>query len=431
MESCLSVLRDVYNSLVNERTFLWETEKQGIHQYEQEKHFKQWRAKFPEIQTVHSHLLQDVALRVHRAFTAFFRRVKAGDKKTASGGFSETPGYPRLKGYGTYDSFTFKEYGNGVKLDGETLSLSKIGQVKCIVHRKIIGTVKTCTIRRLAGKWFACLSCEYDLTPLPASTQTIGIDVGLNQFAALATAPRVPCVRAEDGDTGKNELLRSRSRVTVVLPSSLSDGTFVANPRFFRRDEKALTKAGRRQAKTKRGSILRRKANKVLSRIHERIRNRRHDFVHQTARRIVNKFGLIAVEDLNVKNLTKRAAPKVDAAGDYLPNGAGAKSGLNQSLQDAAWSLFRKVLSNKAENAGRFLVAVNPAYTSQDCSECGYRPDKKKTLKDRWHFCPKCGLSLDRDTNAAWNILNTALGTKPVWGNTPGIGSPIQEAPVL
>jgi len=174
----------------------------------------------------------------------------------------------------------------------------------------------------------------------------------------------------------------------------LSNGEFVGNPRFFRKDEKALAKAGRRQAKTKKRSHERKKANKVLARIHERIRNRRHDFVHQTARRLVNRYGVIAVEKLNVKGMVKNHC-------------------LAKSISDASWSMFRTVLTSKGESAGREVIAVNPAYTSQDCSGCGYRPDglegrTKKKLSDRWHFCPKCSASLDRDTNAAINILALA-----------------------
>ena len=376
LESCLSVLRDVYNSLVNERTYLYETQKQSISQYAQEKHFTDWKEQFPELKTVHTHLLQNVALRVNLAFTAFFRRVKAG----------ELQGYPRLKGKGSYDSFTFKEYGNGCKLQGDVLQVSKIGQVRCIVHRPLIGKVKTCTIRRRAGKWFACFACEYEPVALPPSAQSVGIDVGLNQFAALATFAAYDETPFRQGDR------------------SLSDDFFVDNPRFFRKDEKALAKAGRKQSKTKRGSVERRKANKVLSRIHERIRNRRHDFVHQTSRRLVNRFGLIAVEKLNVKGMVQNHC-------------------LAKSISDAAWSLFRSVLSVKAESAGRKIVEVNPAYTSQDCSGCGYRAKKK--LSERWHFCPMCSLSLDRDTNAAINILQTAMGLHSVSSLTA------VEAPVL
>jgi putative transposase len=195
----------------------------------------------------------------------------------------------------------------------------------------------------------------------------------------------------------------------------LSNGEFIENPRFLRQDEKALKKAQRKLAAQKRGSRKRRKAKKVVARIHERIANRRHDFVHQVARKIVNGFGFIAVEKLNVKNMSQRPAAKQDEeTGEYLPNGHAAKAGLNKSILDAAWSMFRSVLSSKAESAGREVVNVNPAYTSQDCYGCGYRA--KKGLSQRWHFCPRCGLSLDRDSNAALNILQNAVGLHSVVG---------------
>ncbi len=223
-----------------------------------------------------------------------------------------------------------------------------------------------CTVRKYGSnsygsKWFVCFSVEQEDSPLPPCTEAIGLDAGLNSFMAL------------------------------------SNDEFIDNPRFFRKDEKALAKAGRKQAKTKKRSPERRKANKVLSRIHERIRNRRHDFVHQTARRLVNRFGVIAVEKLNVKNML----------GNHC---------LAKSISDASWSMFRTVLTQKAESAARdaegnplrLVVAVDPRYTSQDCHACGYRAKKK--LSERWHLCPMCGASLDRDTNAAIHILATALG---------------------
>ncbi len=259
LSATLDTLRLVYNSLLNERKFLYETTGKGISQYAQEKHFAGWRKEFPELADVHSHLLQNVALRVNLAFTAFFRRVKSGD----------TPGFPRLKGAGQYDSLGFKEFGNGVSFKHGNLYVSKIGEIKGKFHRKIEGTPKTVTVRRQSGKWFACIACEVSPEPLPPCGDSVGLDAGLNSFMAL------------------------------------SNGEFVDNPRFFRKDEKALAKAGRKQAKTKKGSKPRRKANKVLSRIHERIRNCRHNFVHQNARKIVNRFGVIAVEKLNVKGMVQ------------------------------------------------------------------------------------------------------------------------------
>ena len=351
MNMTLEALRHAYNSLLNERKFLYETTGKGISQYAQEKYFADWRKQFPELAEVHSHLLQNAALRVNRAYAGFFRRVKAGDM----------PGFPRFKGIGQYDSLGFKEFGNGVSFKHGNLYVSKIGEIKGKFHRKLEGTPKTATLRRHGNKWFVCITCEVCPESLTPCSDAVGLDAGLNFFLAL------------------------------------SNGEFVDNPRFFRKDEKALAKVGRKQAKTKKGSRERRKANKVLSRIHERIRNRRHDFVHQTARRIVNRFGIIAVEKLNVKGIVKNHC-------------------LAKSISDASWSMFRTVLTSKAESADcdadgtalRKVIAVNPAFTSQDCHVCGYRAKKK--LSERWHFCPNCSASLDRDTNAAINILQLALG---------------------
>ncbi len=348
LEDTLEACRLVYNSLVNDRVFQYETEKVSVSRYEQQKMFPKWSKDFPEVKAVHSQVLQNVAVRVDLAFRAFFQRVKEG----------KTPGFPRLKGTGQYDSITYPQSGFKVGESSVWLSLQgKQVQVKAKLHRAIVGEVKTCTVRRHGAKWFVCPSVEQEDSPLPTCTDAVGLDAGLNSFLAL------------------------------------SDGEFVDNPRFFRRDEKALAKAGRKQAKTKKRSREQRKANKVLSRVHERIRNRRHDFFHQTARRLVNRFGVIAVEKLNVKGMVKNHC-------------------LAKSISDAAWSMFRSVLTHKAESAGREVIAVDPRYTSQDCHACGYRAKKK--LSERWHLCPMCGASLDRDTNAAINILQTAMGQHSV-----------------
>jgi putative transposase len=359
LEDTLETCRLVYNSLVNARMFQYETAKVSVGRYDQQKMFPQWSKDFPEVKAVYSQVLQNVAVRVDLAFRAFFQRVKEG----------KTPGFPRLKGHGQYDSITYPQ--SGFKIGDSTVSISMFGkpvQIKAKLHRPIVGRVKTCTLRRYGHKWFVCFSViksqvEQGDDFLPKSDEAISLDAGLNSFLAL------------------------------------SNGEFADNPRFFRKDEKELAKAGRKQAKTKKRSRERKKANKVLSRIHERIRNRRHDFVHQTARRLVNRYGVIAVEKLNVKGMVTPITPKNHC--------------LAKSISDASWSMFRSVLTSKAESADREVIAVNPAYTSQDCSVCGYRPDglegrTKKKLSDRWHNCPICTASLDRDTNAAINILALA-----------------------
>ena len=347
----LAVCRAVYNSLVLWRKRDFEAQGKSPDYYAQKKALPVWKTAHPELCQPHSQALQDVAKRVDIAFAAFFRRIKAG----------ETPGYPRFKGEGQYDSLTYPQTG-GFAVQEDAVRLSKIGVVKAVVHRALPGTAKTCTVRVQSGKWFACITCEGEAESLPESAEQVGIDVGLEHFTAT------------------------------------SDGEFVANPRFFRKDEKALAKAQRKadkskHARTQAQKAARRKANKVVSRIHERIRNRRHDFVHQTARKLVNRFGLIAVEALNITGMVQNHC-------------------LAKSIADASWSMFRAVLTSKAERAARVVIAVNPAYTSQTCSACGYRAQKK--LSERVHVCSCCGLVLQRDVNAAKNILKIAVGQHSV-----------------
>jgi putative transposase len=399
MNATLDILRGVYNSLLHEREFLYQTTGKGIGQFAQEKHFTVWKKDHPDLKEVHAHLLQTVALRVNLAFNAFFRRVRENAKKPPHE--REPVGYPRPKGKGQYDSFTFKQWGVGVQFKSGNLSVSKIGPIKGRFHREMAGTPKTATIKRDGSKWYVSITCEVPPEPLEHSEEAVGIDVGLKVFAAL------------------------------------SNGEFIENPRFFRRDEKALAKAQRKfdRVKHKHRTKARRKAKKVVARIHERIRNRRHDFVHQTARRLVNRFGVIAVEALSVESMMATPAPKPnpDNAGQYLPNGASQKAGLNKSIADVSWSMFRSILTAKAESACREVYAVDPRFTSQDCHVCGYRPDgkegrTKKTLKDRWHLCPLCGASVDRDTNAAINILNKA--TNRIGDTMRGMKEAL-EAPAL
>lgn len=364
LRETLETCRGVYNSLLHQRKHDYELYGKAPSCNEQQKHLTQWKQIHTNLSEVFSQVLQNVAKRVDLAFKAFFRRVKAG----------ETPGYPRCKGQGQYDSFTYPQH--GFALGENSIHLSKIGTVKAVLHRAIEGKIKTCTIRRRGDKWYASFSCEVEPKLLPESTEQIGIDVGLEKFAVL------------------------------------SNGEIIDNPRFFRQDEKALAQAHRKfdKVKNQHRSKQRRKAKKVIRRIHEKIKNRRHDFIHQTARKIVNRFCLIAVEELQVVNMMAKpkAKPDPEKPGHYLSNGASQKTGLNKSIADASWSRFRDVLTEKAESAARVLIAIHPAYTSQDCSDCGKRVPK--TLSVRVHVCTYCGLVLDRDVNAARNILHIAVG---------------------
>lgn len=346
MEQTLHECRWLYNQFLEQRKTAWEERQESVGLYDQHAQLPGIKKKRPSLTVAHSQVLQNVGVRLDLAFKAFFRRVKAG----------ETPGYPRFRGRDRYDSFTYPQYGNGCKLDGNKLYLSKVGNVRIILHRPTEGVAKTCTVRRTStGKWFVTITCEVEQGPLPESTEQVGIDVGLHAFATLST------------------------------------DDVIDNPRFFRKEEAALAKAQRRLAKEAKGTPERAKRRKVVARVHERIANRRNDFAHQNSRRIVNRFGFISVEDINVNRMIHNHC-------------------LAKSIADAAWSGFLQYTTYKAEWAGRRIVAVNPAYTSQQCSGCGHR--QPMPLSERTYHCPCCGLVIDRDLNASLNIL--ALGLQSI-----------------
>ncbi|WP_292727254.1 transposase [Methanoculleus sp.] len=341
LEQTLEICRWVYNDTLALRKNAWEQEQLSISLYETNKILTQWKRERPELKLVHSQVLQNAQMRVDFAFKAFFRRVKSG----------ETPGYPRFKGKDQYDSFTFPQ--SGFDLIEDRLHLSKIGVVKVVLHRPIEGTIKTLTIRRSTpGRWYACFSVEYDLLPVPQKESVVGIDVGLESFATL------------------------------------SNGEKIENPRFFRTDEKALAKAQRKLSKAEKDTPEQKKARKIVAHVHERIANRRLNFAHQTSRQLVNRFGTIVFEDLNITTMQKNHC-------------------LAKSIADVAWNQFITVTMSKAEDAGSRVILVNPKNTSQRCSRCGMIV--AKTLSDRIHSCPHCGLAMDRDQNAAINILRLGL----------------------
>ncbi len=352
--------RWLYNRLLEQRKVSYETTKSAPGLYDQQKTIPSLKIEHPALVAIHSQVLQNVAVRIDLAFKAFFRRVKAG----------QTPGYPRFRGKFRYDSMTFPQCPSGCAVKGDRLALSKVGGVRIVLHRPIEGTPKTCTVRRSStGKWYASFSCEVSRPdPLPVSTAQVGIDVGLTTFATLSIGP---------------------------------DGEPIENPRFFRIDEKELGKAQRKFAKTAKGTAERRKRRKPVARIHERIAFRRDNFVNQTTRRIVNRFGFIAVEDLEVNRMVHNRC-------------------LAKSISDAAWSMFFALLIVKAESAGRTVVRVNPAYTSQTCNACGHR--QKMPLSERVYRCECCKVERGRDHNASLNIL--ALGLQSVRDN------PVEAAPL-
>ncbi len=341
LERVLGLCRYLYNVALEQRITAWQ-HRVSVSRYEQEAELKAIRAEFPEYAAIHSHILQDVLARLDKTYQAFFRRVANGEKA----------GSPRLKGRNRWHSFTFKEYGNGVRLDNGSLVLSKIGRVGIRWSRPIEGVPKTVTVSREADGWYVAMSCaDVPVHPLPATGQETGIDLGLESFATLA------------------------------------NGQSILTPSYYRKAEAYLRRCQRRVARRKKGSNRRAKAVKLLARAHQHVANQRRDFHHREAAKLVHAYDSIAYEDLQTANMVKNHH-------------------LAKSISDAGWSAFLSILTFKAGGAGKRVEVVSPAYTSQACSGCGVIV--QKGLSVRWHSCPDCGTSLHRDHNAARNILRLA-----------------------
>ena len=338
----------VYNELLAERKRAYAERGVSLRLYDTINLLPVWKLARPALKLVHSQVLQNICARVDLAFQSFFRRVMEGAEKR---------GFPRFKGFGRYDSLTYPHYGNGVRLDGDRLILSKVGAVHVVLHRPVEGTPKTVTLTRSrTGKWFACFSCQVEAEPLAPTGAIVGVDVGLASFATL------------------------------------SDGQKIDNPRFYRRDEADLKRVQQRKdaAKDAQDWPENAKQKGILAKIHERVANRRSDFAHKRSRELVKRYQVIVFEDL-------------------APLELGRSRGMRKSVLDVAWTQFISMTIAEAEEAGRRVILVDPKNTTRLCSSCGELVPKK--LSERVHTCPVCGLVLDRDENAARNMLQRGLQT--------------------
>ena len=343
LENYLKACRMVYNWALEDRRDLHRYAKCSTNFYDQSKYLVELKKQFPQLKEVHVHALQTALARVQTAFEAFFRRLKIGEK----------PGYPRFKNQDHFNSFSFKQNGNGFKLEKKRLRLSKIGRVRIRLHREINGKIKTCIVKRKANGWFALFGVEIEPVEPNSLNNPIGLDLGLNSFAVL------------------------------------SNGEKIKNPHFLKKAESDLKHSQRLLSKKKIGSKRRLKQKVKLSRKHLKVECCRKNFLNQTANQLVKKHNPIFVEKLNIKDMVvknKKAKPK--------------------NILDAAWGMFQQKLRSSAESAGSAVIAVEARGTSQECSKCGSMV--KKQLCERTHNCA-CGLVMDRDQNAAKNVLNRGL----------------------
>jgi putative transposase len=331
---------------------------------------KEVKEENPEFYGIYSQVLQNCADRLAKAFNNFFGRAKRKKR-----GEHIKAGYPRFKK--RVRSITYPQ--SGFSIDERKLKVSKIGRIPIVLHREMEGRIKTLTIKRVpSGEWFAILSCEVptentDLSKTnhdspegesvnrehPNKDKEIGIDLGISSFATM------------------------------------SDGVKVGNPHFLKKAEKRLKRAQRKLSRKEKKSKNRKKAGHRVAVLHEKVGNQRSDFLHKTARAIADSYGLIAVEDLNVKGWVRNRR-------------------LSKAISDAGWSEFLHLLSCKAERAGGTIVKVRPNNTSQTCSACGRALEEHIPLSERVFRCPFCGHEEDRDVNAAKNILERAREARPI-----------------
>ena len=427
-----------------------------------------FKERRPEIATdVLFSVAREPMKRVDLAMKAFFRRVKSG----------ETPGYPRFKGRDRYDSFTFPQPGGfnivecgaphlskdespegeasrpkvasireashsvHIRPNGEAsqvsggrqnyLHLSRIGDIKIKLHRPIEGEIKRLNVKRSStGKWFAAFTVEYgapyssrDKSPRgtrhvmvtarkmgeASQGNTISSDGKrhLTSFATPGEAPLATSIRKIGVDVGLTSF------------ATLSTGQHIKNPHFFKAEEKELARTQRKLSLQAKGTPGRRDARKVVARVHERIRDKRSDFAHQLSREFVDTYDLIAFEDLDVKGMTSRERVPKNKEGKAENGERRDATRLARSIGDAAWSQFTMFTRNKAVEAGSRVVMVDPKNTTQECSGCGALPEVKLGLRDRVRSCPECGLVMNRDENAARNILRRGLSSFRKNGESP------------
>ena len=363
---------DLYNAALLERREAWRMRRLNISYGTQSAQLRMIRQADPDGQGRHSFTAQQQTLRrLNTVFTAFFARVRATD----TAGEGKKPGYPRVKPYQRFSQVLFIA-GDGAKWQPSGsgswahATFQAIGMLKVRQHRPVRGTVKALQLKREHRRWYVIVIAETEPVPLPPAGREVGVDLGVARFLTI------------------------------------SDGEVVANPRFLAASAQVIADLQRRKARARPGSGNRRRIGRALAREWRKVRNRRRDFHHKTARALVDQCDVIALENLNAAGMTRRPALRSDPEhpGTFLANQARAKAGLNKSILDAGWAQFISILTGKAAEAGRRVVLVNPAGTSIGCHRCGRRCERplQKTV-----ICPVHG-PVDADVNGARNIASRA-----------------------
>jgi putative transposase len=344
LESWLSAAQQLYNGALEHRIGAWRRAGKQINYVAQAVELTALRAEDPAWRAVPVVVARSSLRRLDLAFSAFFRRVKAGEK----------PGFPRFRAHDRYTSFNI----GPIRVEANRVYVPKLGPVKFRLYRPLKGRVCDVVLRKEpSGKWFVCFSCDLGAAPVKVAVHpnaAVGIDMGLTSFATL------------------------------------SDGEKIPNPRFGRNGAALIARRQRALARKRRGSNGRRRAKHLVAKAYDLAKNQRIDHARKTSKMLVERYDLIAHEKLNIRGMVH--------------------GNLARTIHDAAWGLFLRCLTCKAEEAGKWIIPVAPQGTTQRCSGCGENVPKDLTV--RVHDCPHCRLRLGRDHNAALNIL--ALGRSAV-----------------
>lgn len=358
---------DLYNAALEERREAWRARRVSVSYGMQSAQLKDIRRADPGGHGRHSFNAQQHTLRrLDSAFGVFYKRCKAGEKK---------PGYPRFKSYERFNQVLFVT-GQGAKWEPVSAgrwayaTFRAVGRVKVHQHRTVPGAVKALRLQREGRRWYVIAITETEPVLQPPVGCEIGVDLGVARF--LTT----------------------------------SDGEVVSNPRFLSGSAEIIAALQRRKSRAEPGSGNRKRLKRALAKEHRKVRARRRDFHHKTARKLVDECDAIALEKLNAADMTRRPAPRPDPEkpGAFLPNNAATKTALNGLILDAGWYQFTRILEAKAEEAGRRMVLVSAAYTSITCHQCGRRCERPE---QRTVVCPEHG-AMDADVNGAINIATRA-----------------------
>ena len=361
LEQTLRLHCELYNAALQERRDAWLISKVSINYGMQSAQLKDIRAGREDLSDLSFSSCQQTLRRLDRSFQAFYRRARSG----------QTPGFPRFKPQQRFNTIQYSKVGDGCAYNSETgrVYLKETGWLRVHQHRQIRGDIKTVSIKREGLSWFVIVQCDnVPVQALPVTGQAGGIDLGL------------------------------RKLITT------SDGDQYANPRHFRNEQERLAAAQQQVGRLKPGSGRQQKARNRVRSIHARIARTRQDQHHKLALDLLRRYDVVIAEELKTKNMSRSAAGSIEKPGKNVA----AKRGLNKSILDAGWASFVSILTAKAESAGREIILINPAYTSQTCSKCKRVCKENRPVVNKFQ-CVSCGHLQDPDWNAAVNIKRAGL----------------------